>query len=88
MFSYLLQHTPRFLNFTFQFGIWPNQQGSHVNMGKNKNKNKNKSGSAQQKPKDEPKIVELPDSDEEIKVMKKDDKVKGKVQIGSRTLDY
>ena len=53
-------------------------------MGKNKNKSKTKSG-AQQKPKDEPKIVELPDSDEEIKVKKKDDKVKGKVQICSRT---
>ena len=56
-------------------------------MGKNKNKNKNKSATSQnQKPKDEPKIVELPDSEDEIEKFKKCEKVKGKAIIESYSL--
>ena len=45
--------------------------------GKNKNKNKNKSVPQNQKVKDEPKIVELPDSDDEDQKAKKN-QAKGK----------
>ena len=43
--------------------------------GKNKNKNKNKSVPQNQKVKDEPKIVELPDSDDEAQEKAKKNQV-------------
>lgn len=48
--------------------------------GKNKNKNKNKSVPQNQKVKDEPKIVELPDSDDEAQEKAKKNQAKGKWQ--------